>query len=193
MPRLENWSVCASSRHIYEAPELWQTVLRGEVYGSNKFEDKTIINTSQLKEINTITKKATTSNSVYELGEPSESFLSYLKDNEMTIDSYCYIDTKDIKITKKTTLEIKYSDFTRLVEKVYGQEYDFVEDMGCSNNSFKIFNGVGKDGILANERRRELDRFIKIGKYDYIARILLNDMCDKKIIESGNYLINVSW
>ena len=41
--------------------------------------------------------------------------------------------------------------------------------------------------------KKDINKFIETGKYSYLAHHLFQDMCNKGIIEPGNYLINVYW
>jgi hypothetical protein len=83
MPRLENWSVCDSEFNPYQAPECQSKVLRGQIYDdeNERWDDGTTIRTSRLVELDTKNKYAQTLNTKYILGEPSEDYLKWLKDN----------------------------------------------------------------------------------------------------------------
>ena len=194
MPRLENWSVCALPPDPYTAPELWTSVLNGNVYGNKRFNDRTRVNTSSVKEINTITMKAQTRNTLYELGEPDPDFVKYLNEKGYSIHDYFHIITDDIKIKEANYFEIDCWDFEKLVHKVYGhKDYEYVADVECGNDSSQRYNGIKVDQESSKWDKRDLDEFIESGKYSNIAYILLQDMCRKKIIKPGNYLISVCW
>ena len=92
MPRLENWSIGVRTRSEYEAPELGFICLYGNIYEDDRFEDETPVSTSKLKEFNSaemlgITKSGTK----YKLGNPSQEFIKYMKNNNIKLEDY---DTK---------------------------------------------------------------------------------------------------
>lgn len=70
-PIIKNWFISSYSPNPYRAPELCPTVIYGNVYGSEKFEDGTFIHTSRImkyvKEQERIFVK--TKNSIYEIRE----------------------------------------------------------------------------------------------------------------------------
>jgi len=198
MPRLENWSVCIlPSDDPYKAPELWPMVLQGlyygDIYDDKRFDRGTYINTSSIKEINTITKKAQTSNTLYELGAPDPNFIEYIKSQGNTIDDCFHIDISDIKISEKHIFEIECWDFNNLVKRVYGHDYEYVADTECGNDSCQSYDEIGLCDISNKRSEEDLEKFIKTGNGNFMARILLVDMCRRKVIKPGNYLINVSW
>lgn len=80
--RLENWStVFVDDDNPYRAPELRVMRLHGEVYGHPRHEDGKIVITSRVVDLDLGGRMAKTkSGSAYSLGEPSERFVTYLKD-----------------------------------------------------------------------------------------------------------------
>ena len=87
MPRLENWYV-GNYWDGYQAPELIENQLSGEIYGDekNRFEDGVRIRTSRLIELDIKNKIAQTLNTKYTLGKPSEDYLKWLKENNISLD-----------------------------------------------------------------------------------------------------------
>lgn len=87
MPRLERWSVICSELNPYQAPECQDKVLHGMVYDdeTQRFEDGTPIRTSRLIEINTKNNSAKTLNTEYILGDPSEDYLKWLEENNISL------------------------------------------------------------------------------------------------------------
>jgi len=191
MPKLENWSVCVLPSNMYQAPELWTSALIGEIYGSDKFEDGDRITMSKIKELNPILNTARVGDTLYTLGKPDSKFVEYLESKGYSLNNYLIINTKNIKIKEKTYFEIDCFDFEILIEKVYGQAFEYPDNMGCINDSCKLFTVSGKE--LDEFERETVDKFIETGSGTYIAYSLLNDLCNKKIIKPGNYLVNVSW
>jgi hypothetical protein len=99
-------------------------------------------------------------------------------------------------ITTSSYHKIEYGDFESIVQAVYDQEYEFVADVECGNDSEHSFTDVTKGSLdkYGPYDRQTLEEFKSIGKYGYgTARILLNDLVDQELIPEGNYLITVSW
>ena len=89
MYRLENWSVGDKGKNPYMAPELRKKYLNGEVYDNHNFKDGTNITTSSIKNVDLELESAivtTSSGSKYRLGKPSEEYLKWLKDNNITFN-----------------------------------------------------------------------------------------------------------
>ena len=83
MPRLENWSVVVRPKDPYQAPELWATILAGNVYGHSKpdvFPDGSEINTSLVVSVKGREVK-TYSGSVYTLGKVDENYVKWCEEN----------------------------------------------------------------------------------------------------------------
>ncbi|MBI4919560.1 hypothetical protein HY837_06520 [archaeon] len=96
-----------------------------------------------------------------------------------------------LEVRKLTVLEVSWSKFEDFIQKVYNKEYDFVADQECSNDSSHAFERI--TGKLDEYEESDLKKFVETGEYNNLASILLEDLCRKKLIERGNYLINVSW
>lgn len=159
-----------------------------------RFKEGTQVTTSSIKELNTITKKAKTQNTLYELGEPDPQFIEYIKSCDHILDDYIYIDINDIKIEEKTYFEMNYSDFEKIVKKVYGcDDYEYVDDAGCGNYCNQLYDHIEFEDKFSKYDEEELKKFIETGKGSGMSRILLMDMCRKKIIKPGNYIIDVCW
>ena len=89
MPHLHNWTVTKCSSNPYKAPELWSWKLTGIVTGSDKHTDGTEIITSKVIKLDTTGRKATTkSGTEYALGEPSVSWLAWLKENNFELSDF---------------------------------------------------------------------------------------------------------
>ena len=86
MPRLENWSV-GNLWDGYQASKINKNQLRGQIYDDEKerWEDGTSIRTSSLVELDINNKVAKTLNTKYILGEPSEDYLKWLEENNLSI------------------------------------------------------------------------------------------------------------
>ena len=83
MKRLENWSINTTGS-LYQAPETAVTHLNGEVYGHDRFPEGHGITTSAVvsSEGNLV---MTYSGSTYLLGDPSEDYVKWCRENEYYI------------------------------------------------------------------------------------------------------------
>jgi len=191
LPRLENWSIQTIPRDIYQAPESWCPVLAGDVYDDDRFDDGTYITTSTIGKINTISNKAKTLYTVYKLGSPSQDFIKYLESIGKNIHDYSHIDTDDIKFRRIEYYEIDYGEFERLIKKAYEQDYNYIYDIDCRHDSSQSY--MVQSNELDKYDEKAINIFIESGRYNNMVAILLNDLCRRKIIEPGNYLIHVCW
>lgn len=88
--------------------------------------------------------------------------------------------------------EIDYSDFDLLIHNHYGRkDYEFAADKEAINDSCYSFH-IKKEPICSYNLPK-LEQFINGGKFSYITRTLLQDLCNKEIIPEGEYIIKVSW
>lgn len=99
--------------------------------------------------------------------------------------------TKQLKCEKKTYLKISYRDFNSFVESVYGRPFSVTSSEEMKNDSVYSFNGI--DGIIEDYDEEDLKLFLADEKDSYMARLLLNDLVRKNLIEPGDYIISVSW
>jgi hypothetical protein len=89
---------------------------------------------------------------------------------------------------KETFNVIDYSEFEKLVNDNFPQykgEYNFVEDIECSNDIDKAFYATPK---LDEFQLQDIESMSI-----YAAPALLNSLCQKGVLEEGNYLIQVCW
>ena len=85
MPRLEDWSVIFCSVNLYRAPEVCLDFLVGKIYGDPRFEDGMTVTTSTLQILDAKARIAKTRNTEYQLGEPSDGYKQYCKDNNIEL------------------------------------------------------------------------------------------------------------
>ena len=91
MYKLENWSVIGNS---YQAPEIRQLTLRGQVYNHPKYKDGEIILTSNITNVDG--KHITTrNNNIYILGKVYQEYLEWMWENNII-----YNEENPIKIIK---------------------------------------------------------------------------------------------
>lgn len=98
------------------------------------------------------------------------------------------------EFTKREYYEIEYGAFENLVNEVYGVEgFNFVETRECSNDSEYTFLAEKKE--LDDYEKKELQKFINNSTHCGFCTVdsIFDDLCNKGIIESGNYMVNVCW
>jgi len=80
MIRIENWSLIYNQGNSYQAPEMFEKRLHGEVYNHPSQPDGNKVYTSSIIKIEgrIIT---TFSGSVYILGKPEESYVTWCREN----------------------------------------------------------------------------------------------------------------
>lgn len=90
MPRLENWSIGSEFSNPYQAPELQVRKLYGEIYDDEfkRFEDGTRIVSSRLVELDLQNNIGQTRNTKYILGKPSEDYLKWLEENDISLEQF---------------------------------------------------------------------------------------------------------
>jgi hypothetical protein len=94
--------------------------------------------------------------------------------------------------------ELKYNEFKKLVKETYNQNYKFVADVECGNDSDHSYNDIKKTVLDENDAldKYEIDEitdFKQNGKYNYLASTLLQDLVNRELLPEGNFLITVSW
>lgn len=96
---------------------------------------------------------------------------------------------------KSEYFEIEYYELDDLVNTHYGLEgdfrYMFCCDQEAGNDTQHSFN-IKKEK-LSEWEQEQLDHFIHANPTSFVTRVVLTDLCNKGIIEPGNYLINVCW
>jgi hypothetical protein len=89
MVRIENWAVVFSSNSQYTPPDQRQRSLYGNVYGHPSFEEGFAVTTSSIVGGSRKTQEGhvvSTASREYLLGEPSESYLAWLKEEGIDFD-----------------------------------------------------------------------------------------------------------
>lgn len=106
---------------------------------------------------------------------------------------------ESIRKVKSPRFEMYYFDFNELVKEFYGHE---IEIMAEEHSLYESSITFDIDGSLSDYEERDLEKFIKNGYMipgtnrlvkDYVypgTDTLLNDMCRKKKIEPGFYIIS---
>lgn len=98
---------------------------------------------------------------------------------------------KELKFERTEVLEVDYSDLERFIEQEYEHEFSFLADEEVGNDIEKLYRDV--DGKLDKYELEQVEAFAENGEGSYLTRHLLNDLCRKKKIPAGNYLISVCY
>lgn len=93
--------------------------------------------------------------------------------------------------TVETVYRGDWHAFERLVKRHYGQDFDFVADEECGNDSDHRFH-MPKYPLDKWEAER-LAEFKATGRGTFLSRTLLQDLVNRDVIPEGTYLIQVSW
>jgi hypothetical protein len=97
----------------------------------------------------------------------------------------------ELKIKKAEYYEVNDSDLNAFIKEQYGQEYDFASCEEAIADNSRIFSV--KSGNLYPNDLSKLKDFKSTGRCNYFTDILLMDLCNRGLIEPGEYLIRVSW
>lgn len=96
-----------------------------------------------------------------------------------------------LKMFSELTHFVGCNDFEEFVKHHYGREFSFVESKECGNNTDHAYT-VTED--VSDFDDREIREFKESGYTSYcMPSTLLNDLCRRGLIESGNYVISVCW
>jgi len=96
-----------------------------------------------------------------------------------------------MKSKVETFIVVDYNDLNSFITKIYGIDFEIVEDQEMSNDSC-ITIKVKKEKLLSGDIEELIKR--KKDKYViYILHTLLTDLVNKNLIKEGKYLIKVSW
>lgn len=96
--------------------------------------------------------------------------------------------------TLETTITVEYDDLNLLICKTYDVAYgyyDIVSDQETKNDSICRF--IVKKEPLDDYDQEQLDNWKSGTDYDFMTAIILNDLCNRGIIDSGKYYINICW
>ena len=98
---------------------------------------------------------------------------------------------RKLKYEEITYKQVEYHELEDLILHVYKQEYEIVVGEEQRNDSL-IRCRVEKEEF-DNYSKERVKEFIETGDESYMLTYLLQDMCNRDIIEEGNYLIDISW
>lgn len=94
---------------------------------------------------------------------------------------------------KSEVIEVDYNDLDDLITKTYGKQYECVAyEEWCNDESHTI---SVKHAELDAHQQEQIKQWetgsSRAGRF--ILGIFMQDMCNKGLIEAGEYLIKVSW
>lgn len=87
--------------------------------------------------------------------------------------------------------QVEYHELEDLILHVYKQEYNIAA--GEEKMNYVLLKYNVKKEQLDDYDKEQIKNFIETGNENYMLSYLLQDMCNKDIIEEGNYLINILW
>lgn len=92
---------------------------------------------------------------------------------------------------KESVFRVAYHEFEALVNKEYNKtDYSIVADEELSNDSSKSYSVEKME--LSKYDKLDLEKFKK-GHQPYMSNILFQDLCNKGIIDEGEYIIDICW
>jgi len=97
----------------------------------------------------------------------------------------------ELKVEKKTVFKVDYNDLDDFISEVYGHRYEIVADEELSNYSSKEYHVEQEE--LSDYNMKSLREFTEEGRGMYNARLILVDLCNKGLIETGDYVIDIFW
>ena len=87
---------------------------------------------------------------------------------------------------------VDYGDFDEFINRIYNvKDYSIITNEELNNDSHKLFHVVKEK--LEDWDKETLERFIKGEDPSWVTQILLQDLCNRDLIEPGRYLIEVCW
>jgi hypothetical protein len=88
-----------------------------------------------------------------------------------------------LKAKSKVIFEVKYGDFEQFIKEVYGVHLDFVDWQECGNHSTTALYAEKNPSVAPLTSETVLENRWEI----------MDDLCNKGLIEPGEYLIKVYW
>ena len=96
----------------------------------------------------------------------------------------------NLKHEKSAIFEVDSDDLDEFISGVYKQKFEFIVDHVANNDSCYSFD---IEPASLEWDQNKLNKFIITGRYGFLTRIILIDLCNAGLIESGKYIIKVSW
>ena len=97
----------------------------------------------------------------------------------------------DLKHKKETTIRVSYKDLDAFIVKHYGQPFEVTASEEARNDSCLSFTvAAGQNRDYDTEYLKE---FREKGRYGFLLGTILNDLCDRGLIEAGSYVVDICW
>jgi hypothetical protein len=93
-------------------------------------------------------------------------------------------------VSEELTLKVDYNDLSEYIKHIYGKEFDIIDDQEKGNDSLCDVRVTGK---LDKYAKDSLEKWLKTGRHSYLLSAVMNDLCDKKLIKPGYYVVYISW
>jgi hypothetical protein len=88
-----------------------------------------------------------------------------------------------MKVQKKVIFQVDYREFERFIEEVYGVHLDFLDWQECGNDSTTALYAEKNPSVTPLTGETVLENRWEI----------MDDLCNKGLIEPGEYLVKVCW
>lgn len=98
---------------------------------------------------------------------------------------------RKLKYEEITYKQVEYHELEDLILHVYKQEYNIAAGEE-KVNSVSLRCNVEKEE-LSDWDVITIREFVEGKRSSYVLSRLMQDMCNRDIIEEGNYLIDISW
>lgn len=96
----------------------------------------------------------------------------------------------ELKARVRKVIEVRHDDLEEFVELTYGREWSFVAAEEAINHSEYAFRVTGE---ASDYSRRNLDNWLDYAGPYVGALDVLNDLAQRRLIETGEYLVKVTW
>ena len=90
-----------------------------------------------------------------------------------------------------TYTQVDYSELEQFIFEVYGMHIEIVADQELSNDTKSTYY-IRKE-VLYEGDAENLESWLSGNYVPYMLNTLLTDMCNRELIEEGEYLVQVSW
>ncbi len=95
---------------------------------------------------------------------------------------------------KKTIISCDHSELEEIILEHYGKEYEIMpmEEVGSSQYAATYTQHVSK-GNPDKWQAEAFQKFKDGGSEGHILGTILDDLCNKDLLEAGEYIIDVNW
>ncbi len=100
-------------------------------------------------------------------------------------------DKYGCNITEETKYFVDYHHLDRLIQNVYGVDFEFCADQESSNDISHSFS-IKKEEFSEWELK-DIKNFAETGKYSFLSHTILTDLCNRDILPAGDYIVEVCW